>query len=54
MLTQDSLDRENASATVLPGAGDTTDLGEGARTGLDGGTDVAVAHDAAVADDHGR
>jgi hypothetical protein len=54
MLTQDSLDRENASTTVLTRTGGATDLGEGARTVLDGGADVAVAHDAAVADDHGR
>jgi hypothetical protein len=54
MLTQDSLDRENASATVLPRAGRPADLGEGARAVLDGGADVAVAHDATVANDHGR
>jgi hypothetical protein len=52
MVAEESLQGEHATATVLPCPGRPAQLREGAGAILDGGVDVAVGHDPAVAHDH--
>jgi hypothetical protein len=52
MVAEESLQREHTTAAVLARAGRPAQLREGAGAILDGGVDVAVGHDAAVAHDH--
>ncbi len=52
MLAQNPFHGENAATAVLACARTPADLGERTRTVVDGGGDVAVAHDSAVAHDH--
>ena len=53
MLAHEPLEREDAGAAVLPGAGRAADRRERAGAVPDRGGDGPVGDDAAVADDHG-
>jgi hypothetical protein len=52
MLAQDLFQREDATAAVLPGAGQLADLRQRSRAVIDGGEDRVVGDDLAMADDH--